>query len=358
LEPEFESLWANDICPKKAAVYQENFGKKTFHLGSIEDVQGAQLPAADLAWASFPCQDLSLAGNLVGMKKGTRSGLFWQWIRVLDEMHNAGKRPPILVAENVVGFVVANNGKHFKAAYNALRERGYRVGAVVIDAELFVPQSRPRAFIVAVREDIDIIGLTQVLPSEPFHTDGLVRVVSKLDGWVWWKLPEPSGKRQEFSDLCERDAPVETQEKTRELRAMLSSVNRKKLKQALDYGKFVIGTGYRRTRPNEDGVKVQRLELRFDGVAGCLRTPNGGSSRQVVMLVNDDKVRSRLMTVRECARLMGAPDTFKIPGTYNDGYRAMGDAVVAPVTRWVTCNLLAPLAGRYRKEASASTSAA
>jgi DNA (cytosine-5)-methyltransferase 1 len=124
---------------------------------------------------------------------------------------------------------------------------------------------------------------------------------------------------------------------------MLSPVNRRKLDAARWSKAFFAGTGYRRTRPDEDGNKKQRLEIRFDGIAGCLRTPNGGSSRQTVILVERGRVRSRLMTVRECARLMGAPDTYIIEGSYNDGYRAMGDAVVVPVTRWITRFLLAPL---------------
>ncbi len=107
LEPHFRSIWANDIDRRKADVYRTNFGGDTFHLGSIEDLRGADVPAADLAWASFPCQDLSLAGALNGMKAGTRSGLFWESLRVLDERRAAGRRVPLLVAENVVGFVVA-----------------------------------------------------------------------------------------------------------------------------------------------------------------------------------------------------------------------------------------------------------
>ncbi len=140
LAPEFESLWANDICAKKRDVYVANHPWDKFHLGDIQDVQGQNLPEADLAWASFPCQDLSLAGNLGGMKTGTRSGLFWEWIRVLQELNKHGKRPQILVAENVVRFVVANQGKHFKLAYRALRDLGYMVGAVVIDAKNFALQ--------------------------------------------------------------------------------------------------------------------------------------------------------------------------------------------------------------------------
>jgi DNA (cytosine-5)-methyltransferase 1 len=350
LEPEFETVWANDNCSKKAEIYNANGPRRPLDLRSIEVVQGAELPDAELAWGSFPCQDLSLAGNLVGIRKGSRSGLFWEWIRVLDEMEIAGKRPPILVAENVVGFLVAHNGLHFKRAYEVLRERGYRVGAVVVDAKVFVPHSRPRAFVIAVSNGISLDGLTQNGPSAPFHTDGIIRVASVVRDpeWVWWSLPSPKAKPPKLSSLCQRNAPHESVEKTRQLKAMLSPLNKKKLADVIAKEKFFIGTGYRRMRPDEHGNKVQRLEIRFDGIAGCLRTPEGGSSRQVVLMVKGGEVKTRLLTVRECARLMGAPDGYRIPGSYNDGYRAMGDAVAVPVTRWVTINILAPLAGRYR----------
>jgi DNA (cytosine-5)-methyltransferase 1 len=350
LEPEFETLWANDNCPKKRLVYNANNPPEEFQLGSIQDIRGRDLPAADLAWASFPCQDLSLAGDLNGMKVGTRSGLFWEWLRVIEEMDESGKRPSILVAENVVGFVVADGGRHFRRAHNALRNLGYRVGAVVVDALEFVPQSRPRAFVVAVSRDALLAGLRQELPTGPFHTAGLVKTSFMVNDpeWVWWSLPTPSGKTPLFGDLCERDAPCDSPSVTREICAMLSPLNKRKLQAAIHVGSFFAGTAYKRTRPDEEGNKVQRLEVRFDGVAGCLRTPNGGSSRQTVILVDRGKVRSRLMTVRECARLMGAPDTYKLPGSYNDGYRAMGDAVAVPVTRWLTRHLLAPLADRCR----------
>jgi DNA (cytosine-5)-methyltransferase 1 len=204
LQSEFETVWANDNCPKKRAVYEENYPNDSFCPLDIQEVSGADLPSADLAWASFPCQDLSLAGNLHGIKSGTRSGLFWEWVRILDELEEKGRRPPVLVAENVIGFLVAHESQHFRLAYEALRKRGYWLGAVVIDAELFVPQSRPRAFIIAVTEGTNLRGFTQRLPSAGFHPSAVTKAAFLVgdDDWVWWSLPMPSGRTSLISDLC------------------------------------------------------------------------------------------------------------------------------------------------------------
>jgi DNA (cytosine-5)-methyltransferase 1 len=293
LSPQFETVWANDNCAKKRSIYVANHPRDEFHLGNIEDVRGHDLPAADLAWASFPCQDLSLAGNLDGITDGARSGLFWQWVRVLQELAQRGKQPPILVAENVVGFVVADGGRHLREAYLALRNLGYRVGAVVIDAKDFLPQSRPRAFMIAVAEEIELDGLVQQFPSSPFHSTGLTRAADAVNdpAWIWWSLPAPRSKKLTFSELCERDAPCDPISKTRELCAMLSPLNKKKLDAASITKGFFAGTAYRRTRPDDSGRKIQRLEIRFDGVAGSrsgpfasdddkrMRTANGRAGR-------------------------------------------------------------------------------
>ncbi len=105
----------------------------------------------------------------------------------------------------------------------------------------------------------------------------------------------------------------------------------------LDNG-FLVAPGYKRTRQGK-----QVLELRFDDIAGCLRTPEGGSSRQFLVIKKSGKLLTRVLTARETARLMGAPDTYKLPGSYNDAYRAMGDAVAVPPARWLAKHLLFPL---------------
>lgn len=115
----FQPAWANDICAKKAAVYTANHGAEHFHLGSVSDVNGADLPSAPLAWASFPCQDLSLAG-LTGGIHAARSGLVWEWLRIIDEMPSC---PPVLVAENVAGLVSVAGGEHYLALHQAHAEQ-------------------------------------------------------------------------------------------------------------------------------------------------------------------------------------------------------------------------------------------
>ncbi len=351
LSSQFKTVWANDNCEKKRNTYIANHGSSKFVLADIRKIHGSQIPVADLAWASFPCQDLSLAGNLNGMAEGTRSGLFWEWVRILWELREADKLPSVLVAENVVGFLSAAQGRHFSQACRAIKDLGFRIGAVTVDAGLFVPQSRPRAFLIAVRDGVPLDGLSQSAPTALFHSSAVVRASTLVNDpkWVWWSLPVPNQRKLSFSALCEQDAPVDSPEKTADLCNLLSQPNQRKLDAALQSKGFLVGTAYRRTRPDLDGNKSQRLEIRFDGLAGCLRTPNGGSSRQVVILVSDGKVSSRLMTARECARLMGAPDSYKLVGTYNDRYRAMGDAVAVPVTRWLSEHLLSPLARRLKQ---------
>ncbi|MHB1290957.1 MAG: DNA cytosine methyltransferase, partial [Sulfuricella sp.] len=290
----FSPVWANDICSKKAAVYTANHSPKHFHLGSIADIKGAALPSASLAWASFPCQDLSLAG-LTGGIYAARSGLVWEWLRIIDEMPS---RPPILVAENVAGLVSTANGSHYRTLHEALTQRGYIVGAMLIDAARWVPQSRQRIFIVAIDANLKIpTHLTSFTPNW-LHTEAIRKAMLGLDGLVWWNMPEPPDRKQNLSDVVEWDAPFATTETDARNIALISPKHREMLNQ-LPKSKPFAAPGYKRTRSGK-----QVLELRFDDLSGCLRTPRGGSSRQVIVIQKDGKLRSRLLTVREAARLM------------------------------------------------------
>ncbi|MGE0193546.1 MAG: DNA cytosine methyltransferase [Planctomycetota bacterium] len=335
LRPFFSIVWANDICEKKTATYLANHRPPTFHVGSIEHVSGRTLPAAALAWASFPCQDLSLAGNLHGIESA-RSGLVWQWLRVLVEMP---KRPRLLVAENVLGFVSASGGTYYRAVHERLTELGYRVGAVVLDAANWLPQSRPRVFVIAVNSDDT---LTDVETRGPTwcHPVAIQRAAALVRSFAWWRIPEPSTAPKTLSSIIDFDAPTDAPGKAKHNLALIPPRHRARMHEAVN-GKSTVFPGYKRTRGGK-----QVLELRFDGIAGCLRTPRGGSSRQVLVLYKKGRFETRLLTVREAARLMGVRDSFRIIGSYNDGYRAMGDAVAVPAVRHLARHLLFPLSRR------------
>lgn len=332
LSDEFTPVWANDICDKKAAVYKANHQGNHFLLGDIQEVRGDDLPSAHLSWASFPCQDLSLAGMTQGIH-ASRSGLVWQWLRIMDEMP---AKPRVLVAENVTGLVSAGNGEHYRVLHQALYERGYQVGAVALNAVHFVPQSRPRIFVIAVSREAKIPD--NLVDRQPnwLHTPAVIKAAQNLPGWIWWKGPVPPDRQSTLLDIVDWDAPVDPDETVQRNLAMMPPRHREQLLSA--NADPLAVTAYRRTR---NGRTV--LEVRFDGVAGCLRTPDGGSSRQLLILKRQGKITTRLITVREAARLMGAPENFAIPGGYNDGYRAMGDAVAAPVAEYLGKTILVKL---------------
>lgn len=323
----FAPIWANDISEQKAVVYEANFDDEHFELGDIKDIKGGDLPFAHLSWASFPCQDLSLAGSIGGIH-ASRSGLVWEWLRVLDEMD---EKPKILLLENVSGLLSTNGGDNYRAIHMALIERGFDCGAIVLNASHFVPQSRPRVFMIAVRQDCKIPS--ELIGDGPcwLHNKAAAELGQTLPGWIWWKTEKPPRRHKALRDIVDATAPFD---KDNVLRLV---PERHRIK--LDGRDTVYATGYRRTRHGE-----QQLELRFDGIAGCLRTPEGGSSKQYLVVKKNGETHARLLTVREAARLMGAPDSFVLPGSYNDGYKAMGDAVAMPVAQFIGERFLTKIA--------------
>lgn len=339
LSPWFKTVWANDISEEKFGVYASNLPSKVFALGSVEDIRGQDVPEAELSWGSFPCQDLSLAGKVEGLK-GARSGLFRQWIRVMREMPQL---PPVAVAENVVGLLSLEGGRHYREVHAALSALGYRVGALVLDAARWVPQSRKRVFVVAAREDLDISGLYWDEPGW-CHPEVVRTVALQVSDWTWWRLPEPPPRSISLENIVDFAAPCDSEMQTQQLVSLLPLRHRQIVETAVLKGERRVFPGYRRTRQHK-----QVLEIRDDGIAGCLRTPRGGSSRQVLLLVENGKIRSRLLSAQETAALMGAPG-FVLPGNYNEAYMAMGDGVAVPVAAWLAKHLLVPLASRAGDE--------
>jgi DNA (cytosine-5)-methyltransferase 1 len=356
--------FANDVDPKKAAVYAANWGGKELVVGDVAKLAVADLPGAvDLAWASFPCQDLSLAGAGAGLD-GKRSGTFWPFWQLIRQLKDEGRAPALVVLENVRGALNSHEGQDFAAIASALAGAGYQFGAVLIDAIDFLPQSRPRLFIIAVHAGLPVpADLLAAGPQPKWQPACLLKAHGKLSAqaaaqWLWWNLPTPPQRQVRLSDLIEEQPQGvrwHTPEETRRLLAMMSEINLAKLRNAKAAGRRMIGGIYKRTRSDSQGRKVQRAEVRFDNVSGCLRTPMGGSSRQTILIVEGEAVRSRLLSPREAARLMGLPEHYELPANYNEAYHLAGDGVAVPVVRFLAEHLLEPLLAAF---ASASKMAA
>lgn len=345
-------LYANDICEKKANTYRRNWGGDSLHVADVRDISTQDLPgSADLAWASFPCQDLSLAGKGSGLQ-GRRSGTFWPFWNLLTQLTSEGRAPRVVVLENVCGALTSHKGEDFRAISSAIANLNYRFGAVIADAVHFVPQSRPRLFIIAVDSNAYVSSaLTQAESSALWHPASLVTAYSELPGelkdrWLWWKMESPEARSTVLADLIE-DNPSgvrwHTKTETNHILNLMSEVNRKKVVDAKRARRRVVGAIYRRTRPDGKGGRTQRAEVRFDDVAGCLRTPTGGSSRQTLIIVDGSRVQTRLLSPREAARLMGLPESYQLPERYNDAYHIAGDGLVVPVVRHLAKNILNPV---------------
>lgn len=249
LGPDWKCLFANDFDHKKCAAYRENWGGKELKAGDVRGVTTNHLPDyADLVWASFPCQDLSLAGGGAGLK-GERSGTFWPFWDVMKALIKEDRAPNIIVLENVCGTLTSHGGKDFATICATLHRVNYRFGAVIIDAARFVPQSRPRLFIIAIHDDIEIPdSLLRDEPCTRWHTRTLKTAVGKLSpktkkNWLWWNFAPPSKRKTVLADLIE-EAPDSVQwrtpAETRQLLGMMSEINLAKVREAKRSGKRTV----------------------------------------------------------------------------------------------------------------------
>jgi len=333
-------LLANDFDPLKTRTYAENFGADHLRAGDVFALAPADLPGqADLAWASSPCQDFSLAGKRAGLTGGRSSAFFGFW-RLMQALNDEGRAPRVIVIENVVGLLTANGGADFTALCAALAAEGYSFGALEIDARRFTAQSRPRVFVIAHRGPAPegLIG------DSPFHTPAVLAARDRLPAglarsWRSWRLPAPPPHNADLMSVLEDDgaAPWHSAETTGRWLAMMAPAHHQAA-EARRNGPLVAGAMFRRMRAG-----VQRAEVRFDGLAGCLRTPRGGSSRQALLIAGGGRLRTRLLTGREGARLMGLPDDYRLPRSETGALQVIGDGVAVPVAAWLARRLIEPL---------------
>lgn len=335
--------FANDICEDKYAMYSAHFEDADDHfvVEDIHTLDASEVPTVALATASFPCNDLSLAGARAGLK-GTQSSAFYGFIRILRDMGK--RRPRFVLLENVTGFLSSNGGRDFRSALIELNRLEYTVDPFVIDAVHFVPHSRSRLFVVAERH-----GRKDVVEERPhsagfFESDIRPRPLADVIfanpdiNWRIRRLPPLPRSQRRLSAILEdlpHDSPEWWNEKrTAYLLNQMSSKHRVIADRMINSEDWSFGTVFRRVRAGGS-----MAELRVDGIAGCLRTPRGGSGRQILVKAGFGEFYARLLTPRECARLMGADD-FVINASLNQALFGFGDAVCVPVIEWIAKNYL------------------
>jgi len=341
----WKATYANDLDLKKQEMYEAHFQDTApcFRRQDVHEVDAGEIPTVTLATASFPCNDLSLAGARLGFK-GTQSSAFWGFIRVIEGMGN--RRPPLVLLENVTGFLTSARGEDFHGALLALNRLSYAVDSFVLDAAHFVPQSRPRLFVVAVMDDdgatlefFDRGGLQQSALRPKKLVDFIVNHPDIR--WNIRDLPTPPKQDLQLANILE-DLPPEapewwSRERAEYLLGQMSARHRKVAEKMIDGDRWSYATVFRRIRKGKS-----MAELRGDQIAGCLRTPRGGSGRQILFKAGHGSYLARLLTARECARLMGADD-YKIPVPLNQALFGFGDAVCVPVIEWIAQHYLNPV---------------
>ncbi|HOX58136.1 MAG TPA: DUF4928 family protein [Candidatus Paceibacterota bacterium] len=331
-------VYANDLDPDKEEMYSHHFpdAPEHFHLEDVHKVAkiaGEKIPDIDLATASFPCNDLSLAGAMEGLG-GKQSSAFWGFIKVLENLGE--RRPKLVLLENVLGFLTSHKGGDFRKAMLALNSLGYAVDPFIMNAAWFVPQSRQRLFVVGKRGAQSNVNFTDSILRPP----ALAKFIkaNKSIRWAIADLPTPPQLKVRLEDILQPLPHTSKQwwstDRVEYFLNQLSEKHAALAAQLKGQRNYTYGTAFRRIRN-----KRSMAELRTDGIAGCLRTPRGGSGRQIVFKAGKGEFYVRLMTPRECARLMGA-DEFKIDVPLNQALFGFGDAVCVPAVKWIAENYL------------------
>lgn len=315
----FTSEW-NDWSKK---TYSTNFGEGHCFAGDIVSYPAEEVPDHDVLLAGFPCQPFSIAGvskkNALGRPHGfectTQGTLFFDVARII-----AAKSPQAFLLENVKNLVSHNKGDTFKIILKTLRdELGYNVYYKVIDGKYFVPQHRERIIIAGFREKTDFSWDNLNLPTQGPKLDTILH-------------PENG------SELAEEPYTVGPKAKVHskyvlsdKLWTYLQAYAEKHRAAGNGFGFGLVSRG--------DIARTLSARYYKDGSE---------------ILVSRGKGRNpRRLTPRECARLMGFPDTFKIPVSDTQAYRQFGNSVIVPaiqeVARLMLPHILGKSYGRYRR---------
>ena len=325
-------VFANDIDSKKHEMYSAAFGSKDYVLGDIASLKPGELPDIEFATASFPCIDVSLAGSRAGLN-GQHSSAYWHFHGLMKGMGR--RKPRFVLLENVVGLLHSGKGKDLRAICKSLNELGYACDLLLVDAVRFVPQSRPRLFVVGIQEPPERRFLTSPHPARPDAVSSFIRANHDLK-WSLHPIGPLPNRKKTLADVIDPKANTWwDSDRTEHLWSQMSELHRRLVLALTKSEEPAYATVYKRVRP-----AGCRAEVRADGIAGCLRTPRGGSSKQFVIEAHKGKWRVRNMSPREYGALQGIPSSFPITVPENQALMGFGDAVCIPAVTWVIRNTI------------------
>ena len=257
-------VFANDIDPKKAEMYWHNWPNDN-HLavGDIHLLNADEMPSCTLFTASFPCNDLSIAGRWEGLK-GKESSSFWGLVRIIRDMRD--RRPPLIMLENVVGFLMSHGGRDLEQALLALNELGYTVDVVILNAVHWVPQSRARLFVLAKRDEgRERRSCALVSDARP---ESLIRFINHHPNILWdiRDVPPLPPRRPRLTDIIE-DLPDSdphwwNKERTEYFMNQLSEKHAEQARKMIAGRSYTYATAFRRVRHEKSMAELQTVYLR------------------------------------------------------------------------------------------------
>ncbi len=275
-----QCVFSSDIDINVQKTYKENFYEKPF--GDIKKIDVKDIPDHDILCAGFPCQSFSIAGKRLGFED-TRGTMFFEIARIVKE-----KKPLALFLENVKGLTNHDKGKTLQTILNILNELGYDYTYKVLNAKDFnIPQNRERWYCVCFRKDLKI-------NIEDF------------------KFPEKKELKIKLKDIISKNTQNDYK------------ITEKCEKNILKFAKIKNIDIKEDTLAYE--VRASRCQFKTDGIAPCLAAKMGTGGNNVPVIVS----QRRKLTEKECLKLMGFPENFKIKHG-SQSYKQIGNSVCIPI---------------------------
>lgn len=284
-------VFSSDIDKAVSKVYENNFGD--FPKGDITKIDSKDIPDFDILCGGFPCQSFSIAGKRLGFED-SRGTMFFEVARILKE-----KKPKAFILENVKGITNHNKGKTLETILGILDDLGYLSVSKVINAKnIGIPQNRERWYCVGVRKDLNIsLDQNIIFPTEQTPFFSYDDIIDTKNSYSEYKI----------SNICKYN-----------IQQHIDKIKEKKSKYTLAYE-----------------IRPSRCQFKTDGISPCLTAKMGTGGNNVPVVVE----LGRKLTEKECLKLMGYPDNYKI-GNGSQAYKQIGNSVVVPVLEQISKSLI------------------